>query len=801
MGRLNLVNQPPVGDGRLSPERLVQDFGVASPRTRQSVHLLYRSLVGGTHPCLVAALHDWRYAVATGYDLDGAKITRALCRLAHIVSVPPEDLQTAELLFATQTYYALIVRALWAQFNRTVPVLGEPKQDVGHDDAPFSWCHALPDAAIQDVILDVERQVGRYDLSALIDGSPQARDLLKHLYESLVPQAVRHALGEYYTPDWLAEHVLDQAGYSGTPGSRLLDPACGSGTFLVAAIQRIRRRDRAPGGTVAEKRRLCQEILQSVVGFDVNPLAVLSAQVNYRMALGDLAAHAGAEEIPVFLRDSILDDAASSGPSAGPFAFVVGNPPWIAWDDLTQSARQATRPLWEKYGLFSLSGSEARHGGAKKDLSMLMLYTAADRYLADGGRLGMVITQTLFQTKGAGDGFRRFRLGAEGAFLRVLRVDDFVDVRPFATAANWTSTLVAEKASPTIYPLPYFRWRPVAGNKTCGEPVAYLAGPVDQRRPTSPWTLRPAGLQADLSRRSGQSDYQAHLGANSGGANGVFWVRILDRSEHGARIRNLSGTGRGNRGVEEVEATVEPDLLYPLLRWGDVARFRALPKAHLVLAQDPATRRGIAEEVLRSAQPRMYAYLKQFERVLACRAAFRRYQQRGPFYSMYDVDHYTLAPIKVVWRRMDRRIHAAVVEPYPDPLLGARPVVPQETCVLVACQTADEAHYLAALMNSAVVGFLVATHSVRGGKGFGTPGILDVLGLRRFNPQDERHMQLAVLSRQAHDLVGEGKSPSEPQQGIDDLSTHLWGIGQSDLEVMRRELDRNGPYRSGASDR
>ena len=59
---------------------------------------------------------------------------------------------------------------------------------------------------------------------------------------------------------------------------------------------------------------------------------------------------------------------------------MVGNPPWIAWDNLSDEDRQATKPLWERYGLFSLSGSEARHGGGKKDLSMLMLYAAADRY-------------------------------------------------------------------------------------------------------------------------------------------------------------------------------------------------------------------------------------------------------------------------------------------------------------------------------------------------------------------------------------------------------------------------------------
>ena len=108
-------------------------------------------------------------------------------------------------------------------------------------------------------------------------------------------------------------------------------------------------------------------------------------------------------------------------PEDGDVRLVVGNPPWIAWDNLPGDYREATKPLWQRYGLFSLSGNDARHGGGKKDLSMLVLYAAADRYLHDGGRLGMVITQTLFQSKGAGDGFRRFQLGRRPAAARAAR--------------------------------------------------------------------------------------------------------------------------------------------------------------------------------------------------------------------------------------------------------------------------------------------------------------------------------------------------------------------------------------------
>ena len=185
-----------------------------------------------------------------------------------------------------------------------------------------------------------------------------------------------------------------------------------------------------------------------------------------------------------------------------------------------------------------------------------------------------------------------------------------------------------------------------------------------------------------------------------------------------------------------VRQTIEPDLVFPLLRWGDVGRWSARPSAHILLAQDVDTRTGIVEDLMRREYPRTYRYLEQFEPLLRSRAAYRRYQGRKPFYSMYNVGPYTVAPIKVVWRRMERMIRAAVVEPLDDPLLGRRPLLPQETCVLVACTSADEAHYLCAVLNSQRAGTLIAAHSVVGGKGFGTPGMLAYLGLRRFDAGD-----------------------------------------------------------------
>jgi hypothetical protein len=425
---------------------------------------------------------------------------------------------------------------------------------------------------------------------------------------------------------------------------------------------------------------------------------------------------------------------------------------------------------------------------------MLMLYVAADRYLKHGGRLAMVVTQTLFQTRGAGDGFRRFRLGQDGPGLRLLRVDDLADFQPFPGAANWTATLLLEKGSPTIYPVPYVRWNETGvRNHFSGEMVPdtfssrwYQAEPIDPDRPTSPLFLRPKGLSAPTRQLIGPSDYQAHLGANSGGANAVFWVEVLGLCEKGVKIRNL--TAQSKREVDAVEAVVEPELLYPLLRWGDVARYRASPSAHLLLVQDPQTRRGIDQPTLAGRYPLTYAYLKRFEPLLVSRAAYRRYQDGGPFYAMYDVGPYTLSAAKVVWRRMDRQTNAAVVEMLDDPRLGSRPVIPQETCVLVACDSADEAYYLCGLLNSSLVNFLVIAHSVRGGKGFGSPAVLDVLRLRRFDPENPRHRELAACCRQAHQAFGEQSPLTCLQQRMDALAADLWGLSAADAEIVRGEL-------------
>ncbi len=797
------------------PDNLVRDFGPRSAISKRCVAKLLNILRAG-HP----ALAGWKLRFGRILGTDWQRSEKALHTCARKFGIKCDDFKADVFLFALQTYYALLLQLLVRQFPRLAR--------IDFSEEPFSMGLWAEDAEMAGELKCLSAAMEEYSPSQAEDDASSSGDLLKALYQELFPRALRHRLGEYYTPDWLARHVFDQLGFSGGSNQRLLDPACGSGTFLLTAIAQIRaaRLSSQNGGALPNSSRadLCKHILSHVAGIDLNPLAVMTARANYLIAIRDLLPPVNTVEeleIPVYLGDSILDIPSHAALTREQFDFIVGNPPWIAWDNLPADYREATKPLWEHYGLFSLSGNEARHGGGKKDLSMLMLYAVADRHLKSGGRLGFVITQTLFQTKGAGDGFRRFRLGNQGEWLNVERVDDFVALRPFGDAANWTSTIVLEKGRPTQYPVPYFKW---SGNlasatgsvgatgsanaagatgsasadldlwqdlhwqsqwhtnkKVCQIGIGgslfatpFSARPIDAARPGSPWFLQPQGFSSNMEDLIGPSDYIAHLGANTGGANGIYWLELLGRAGDGIRVRNIPQKGKTH--VDLVEAVIEPDLLYPLLRWGDTARYAARPNFYLLLAQDCVARTGIDAVLMREKYPLTLAYLEHFESQLCDRAAYRRYQHGHPFYSMYNVGPYTTAPIKVVWRRMDRRMNAAVATSVDDPLLGPRPVIPQETCVMIACNSLEEAHYLCAVLNSSLVNYIVQSHSVQGGKGFGTPSMLTYLNLRRFDPLNTAHKELANCSEAAHREMG-----AEIEQRVDRLVLNLYRIDTDEI--------------------
>ncbi|MCC6522361.1 MAG: N-6 DNA methylase [Polyangiaceae bacterium] len=142
------------------------------------------------------------------------------------------------------------------------------------------------------------RRLARFDWSSV------EHDVLKVLYESVITAETRKKLGEYYTPDWLAERLVAEAVVDPL-AVRVLDPACGSGTFLFHAVRRYLAAADANGTPLAEALR---GVTRNVLGMDLHPVAVTLARVTYLLALGrERLVHEerGPIQVPVYLGDSL----------------------------------------------------------------------------------------------------------------------------------------------------------------------------------------------------------------------------------------------------------------------------------------------------------------------------------------------------------------------------------------------------------------------------------------------------------------------------------------------------------------
>ena len=334
----------------------------------------------------------------------------------------------------------------------------------------------------------------------------------------------------------------------------------------------------------------------------------------------------------------------------GRFNFVVGNPPWVNWENLPDAYRVDTLSVWQRYDLLESEGLKTILGASKKDLSMLMTYTVSDTLLSTGGRLGFVITQSVFKTAGAGRQFRRLQIpvqGEDSVPLRVAHVDDMVSLNPFEGASNRTAVMVIDKWHAMRYPAPYSVWRKVKGarfsyDSTLAEVVAttsrlnFVAEPVDLKDRTSAWlTARPAAIKA-VRRVLGKSDYEAHAGSYTGGTNAVYWVGLEKlRADKLAVVTNI--TEGAKIDVGQVTKPVEPSLLYPLLRPRDMSRWKAAASAFMILPHTVETGwRAIDEDKMQRDFPKAYAYFHLFKDVLLKRRSgwYQKAKDRLPFYIM-----------------------------------------------------------------------------------------------------------------------------------------------------------------------
>lgn len=192
-------------------------------------------------------------------------------------------------------------------------------------------------------VAEVFFNVLRFDFSH-VEG-----DLLGDLYQRYFDPETRKALGEFYTPQPVVEYIMDGVGYDrGVSSERLIDPSCGSGTFLVEAVERyIEDVERYDEDSDWEEhlRDLCTR--PRIVGLDIHPFAVLMAQIRFVVAI--LPAYRKAKErnpeftirrLPIYRTDTLRNERELTGTDLG-----ADGSRQITFDAMTEDEQDVRIPV------------------------------------------------------------------------------------------------------------------------------------------------------------------------------------------------------------------------------------------------------------------------------------------------------------------------------------------------------------------------------------------------------------------------------------------------------------------------
>lgn len=270
------------------PDAIEDILGSHSPGYAQDkafLESMYRSVVDDPTTGLKREL--WarllRSALGTGFEdqeklfLDHTLLSIEAAAIGHAVM----GINLAELATAPAAM-------LSGEFFRDAGIYNVVEADF------FDWVLAVPEG--EKFLRQIIRRIN------IFDWSKTEHDVLKVLYESIINPETRKGAGEYYTPDWLAEGIVEKA-LTKPLEQRALDPSCGSGTFVYHLVRRVINAGEEAGW---DNRQILNHVQDHVFGLDIHPVSVSLARITYLLALGErLEGERDDIWVPVHLGDSI----------------------------------------------------------------------------------------------------------------------------------------------------------------------------------------------------------------------------------------------------------------------------------------------------------------------------------------------------------------------------------------------------------------------------------------------------------------------------------------------------------------
>ncbi|MFX0103937.1 MAG: class I SAM-dependent DNA methyltransferase [Candidatus Hodarchaeota archaeon] len=224
------------------------------------------------------------------------------------------------------------------------------------------------------------------------------QDLFSNLYQEVFLSDIRHKIGEFFTPSNLVQIMIDDV-YK--IGSKILDPSCGSGNFLVNAIIKII--------DSSESILLKSKAISNVYGFDVNPLAIMTTKLNIFLLLLENfdVENYKIPDFNIFLIDSLFPEFYEEKTNFNikklynSFDLVIGNPPWLTYKDIFIKEYQVKiRELSGNLGIKPPSQYITHI-----ELAAVFFYAIPLKFLKLNGKIFFVITKSVLN----GDHCFKFR--------------------------------------------------------------------------------------------------------------------------------------------------------------------------------------------------------------------------------------------------------------------------------------------------------------------------------------------------------------------------------------------------------
>jgi hypothetical protein len=386
---------------------------------------------------------------------------------------------------------------------------------------------------------------------------------------------------------------------------------------------------------------------------------------------------------------------------------ILGNPPWVTNAALSQLGSQN---LPKKTNFQGMRGLDALTGKANFDIAEWIILQLLDALPADGKLAMLCKTMTarkvlrhIWKTRGGLEGSRLFRIDAKAAF------DVAVDACLFTT---------------TIRP--------------ANERTATIYSDLDLRAKEKVFGFIDGDLVSDLDA------YRRHKHLD-GGTVAYTWRSGVKHDA--SSVMELTREDDFYRNGLGEKVHLEEKYIYPLLKSSDLGNGRAEARKYVLI---PQTHTGDDTANIKSDAPQTWNYLTRHEKFFAKRQS-SIYQNRPPF-SVFGIGTYSFAPWKVAISGLYKTFSFVVVPP-----VNGRPVMLDDTCYALSCQSGEEACLLCELLNSTpameFLHSLVFTDSKR-------PITVDILRRISILALAQRLGKAAVFSSV---VAGAGNALADPQ--------------------------------------